>query len=366
MFSYPGSSLSRNLMCGLLISAILGGGTKATRAVTLEFRLACNLGGTCDAGDFFFDNPEALDDLNFAAQFYSPFTDNLTPISAATISFTHPDTGAPGFGLSNFSVAANTLVIYVGGRDLSGNQVGVGGPGGPTGAFARGQGAVTGPTANDFASWGGAMSFDTKTSTGADRNWHFGADSLPGTSQVDFLSVALHELGHVLGFGTSDSLENKVVGGLLQGPASMALYGAPVPMEFSAASNRHAHWGDDVTSPPFTAEPVAALGDSLRLGKRSLLTPLDYAGLSDAGWQVPAKFFGLPGNADGDQDVDGADFLFWQRNYSQFDLWLWNHYYGATSTPPAIAAVPEPGTVVLAVGMAACLAARRRFTMRWQ
>jgi hypothetical protein len=61
--------------------------------------------------------------------------------------------------------------------------------------------------------------------------------------------------------------------------------------------------------------------------------------------------FGVDGgsDADGDGDSDGQDFLVWQRNL------------GATAAAPAAAAVPEPGSLMLlAVGVAGSLAARRR------
>lgn len=350
------------------------------QAITLDFRLACELGGTCEAGDFFVDHPQAWADLNFVGQFYAPFADSLSAISGASVSFTHPDTGAVGFGLSNFSVPADTVVIYVGGRDLSGSQVGAAGPGDPSGGFPRGQGVIVGSAAQDFGMWGGVITFDTKTSTGASRNWHFGADSLPGSGEVDFISVAMHELAHVFGFGTSASLENKVSGGLLQGPAATAVYGSSVPMVFNPSSGRHEHWSVDVTSPPYADEPDLALGASLRLGRRVLLTPLDYAGLADVGWEVPTQLLGLHGNADGDGDVDGEDFLAWQRGYGaasggsalagdlsgqgavdRFDLWLWERYYGSTSNAGGLAAgqVPEPATCFLTGGVLLALALSR-------
>lgn len=361
-FNQPG--LLQKSFCALLVLAgWLGGNGGPTQAITLDFRLACNLGGTCGPGDFFFDHPEAMDDLNFVGQFYAPFADGLSAVSGASITFSHPDTGNASFGLTNFSVPANTVVIFVGGRDLEGNQVGGGAPGGPNGAFPRGQGTIVGGSADDFASWGGIVAFDTKTSTGTDRNWHFGVDSLPGPGQVDFLSVAMHELGHVFGFGTSASLENKVSGGLLQGAASTALYGEGVPLVFNPGTNKHEHWGDDLKSPPYANEPVPSFGGTLRLGRRVLLSPLDYAGLKDIGWQVPTQLLGLHGNSNGDGEVDGDDFLAWQRGYNlpsggsalagdlsgqgsvdSFDLWLWEHYYGATSAAggPAASQVPEP------------------------
>lgn len=54
---------------------------------------------------------------------------------------------------------------------------------------------------------------------------------------------------------------------------------------------------------------------------------------------------GIPGDFDMDGDVDGRDFLFWQRNPSVGSLGDWQANFGAPLT--AITAVPEPTTVVL-------------------
>ena len=74
---------------------------------------------------------------------------------------------------------------------------------------------------------------------------------------------------------------------------------------------------------------------------------------------------GLPGDFDGDEDVDGYDFLKWQRGespnpLSQADLDLWESQYG-NSVPPlsATSTVPEPITYTLALA-ALCLAMCRR------
>ena len=343
-------------------------------AINIDFQLACSLDGTCGAGDFFVDHPEALDDLNFVAQAFTPFADSLTAVSDSTVSFTHPDTGAIGTQLTGFSTPADTVTIYIGGRDLPTNQVGTAGPGGPASSFARGQGTIAGAMADDFAMWGGAITFDTTALGGADRNWHFGSESLPGPGQVDFISVALHELGHLFGFGTADSFENQVANGEFQGAATMALYSGAVPVLFNSSSFKHDHWAESVTSPPYNQQPAPAFGASLTAGRRVLLTPLDYAGLQDIGWEVPAQLLGLHGNTDGDTDVDGIDFLAWQRGYGttsganalmgdlngqgevdSYDLWLWEQNYAAKSTPIGLVGalqVPEPATwVCLAIGI---------------
>ena len=69
------------------------------------------------------------------------------------------------------------------------------------------------------------------------------------------------------------------------------------------------------------------------------------------------------GDYDGDGDVDGRDFLLWQRGESPMplsvgDLQAWQENYG-TNAPAAVAAVPEPATVGL-LALAAYLYGLRR------
>jgi hypothetical protein len=56
----------------------------------------------------------------------------------------------------------------------------------------------------------------------------------------------------------------------------------------------------------------------------------------------------LPGDFDLDGDVDGRDFLIWQRNPSVGNLGDWQANYGAGSLS-ASTAVPEPSAFVLAL-----------------
>jgi hypothetical protein len=75
---------------------------------------------------------------------------------------------------------------------------------------------------------------------------------------------------------------------------------------------------------------------------------------------------GLDGDFNGDNVVDGADFLAWQRgdspnNGSPADLTTWKNNFGTSAAAAAAAAVPEPATLALAgMGVAAVAAARRR------
>ncbi len=54
------------------------------------------------------------------------------------------------------------------------------------------------------------------------------------------------------------------------------------------------------------------------------------------------------GDFDGDLDVDGADFLKWQRDLGDTaNLALWETNFGTTTAAAAVASVPEPTSVLL-------------------
>ncbi len=357
------SCRARGMVSGCCVMFALGWLLAAPlQGLTIDVRLMCNQTGSCNAGDFFFDNPAALDTLRFAVRAFEAFSDDLLAIPSSpgwTASFTNPDSGGSSFPISNLSVSADTLILYVGGYDMLGNQVGEAGPGQANISLSRGQGVITGSMATDFASWGGSIAFDT-FDNGNPRNWHFDVSTLPAPGQIDFLTVALHELVHVFGFGTAPSFDNLNSGGQFQGAATVNLTGSTVALTADGD-----HWAIGTTSPPYADPPLSALTASLVLGRRRVLTPLDYAALADIGWEVPDKLLGLHGDMDADGDIDGQDFLRWQRSVGNvgvglladadgslevddFDLWLWRTNYGrhVASNEP-FTAVPEPGTLLV-------------------
>jgi hypothetical protein len=70
----------------------------------------------------------------------------------------------------------------------------------------------------------------------------------------------------------------------------------------------------------------------------------------------------LDGDFDTDGDVDGRDFLAWQRgygNYTASDLAAWQAQFGASSPGASVAAVPEPNPLGLVLLMAAVAIIRR-------
>jgi hypothetical protein len=213
--------------------------------------------------------------------------DTLDAISSGggnswTASFPHPGTGSTQ-QIPNLSVAANQLIFYVGGREL-GSTLGMGGAGAfsASGSSAflntvktRGETGVNNDT--DFASWGGAITFDSTT------NWHFGETTAGlGNDESDFYSVALHEITHALGFGGADSWDAQIVSGKFAGPASVAEYDGSGNVPLNGGRD---HWAEGTTD----GGDEAAMDPTVTVGTRKVMTALDFAGLNDIGWEVGTK-----------------------------------------------------------------------------
>jgi hypothetical protein len=267
----------------------------------------------------FFNDPTRRSILNMAATSYEGFADSLLAITPSTgntwtESFAEPTTGLTAT-LTGGTVAANTLVVYVGARDLPGSTLGQGGPGGfgysaNSQAFAnavsnRGQtGDTNNSAATDFASWGGSIAFDSLT------NWYFGTSiSGLGGSQSDFLSVAIHELGHVLGFGTAQSFQRDISGTNFIGPAAEAKHGGTaVPLSADLG-----HWLQGTMSQINSGRAQETEMDpALTQGTRKIFTNLDYAAMTDIGWQVR-----LPGDANGDGKINADDYALIDRGFDK-------------------------------------------------
>ncbi len=229
----------------------------------------------------------------------------ITPSGGNTWSEVFQDLSAGiNHSIDNPTVPANTLVVYVFGAPLpAGGEAGDGMSGGFSAGSTTGDenwfntvasrglpGALSAnPTA--FGTWGGAIAFDT-----AHTNWYFG-QSLSGISsnQTDFLTVAEHEMGHVLGIGTSGAWQTNIANGVFVGPASKAAHsGQPVPLAPGLD-----HWAEGTVSDghPATMDPV------LLEGTRDAFTTLDYAALQDLGWnlQNPVLQFSQPSYSTSDK-----------------------------------------------------------------
>ena len=271
----------------------------------------------------FFDTTAKRDTLQAAAdEIVSRFQDDLEAIAPGgsnswSAVFFNPATGATQ-NVSNLNVAADEIIIYAGGRNLGGS-LGQGGPGGFSASGStsfrntvqfRGEPGASGSSPTDFGPWGGSVTFDTTTT------WHFGETTAGlGSGEFDFYSVALHELGHLFGFGTSDSFSTYVSGSSFTGPESVAAYDGSgnVPLHAGAG-----HWANGTSD----GGQETAMDPSIAAGTRKEFTALDYAGLDDVGWEIDlneptqtklvasdlagSDWFGFSVDIDGNYAVVGA------------------------------------------------------------
>jgi len=112
-------------------------------------------------------------------------------------------------------------------------------------------------------------------------------------------------------------------------------------------------------------------GDSINLGVVGQANGLDFsfllAGTGESSRTGFVKYIGLGGDFDTDGDVDGSDFLQWQRGdspspLSASDLADWEANYGGPGGSPvaAVSAVPEPSSaLLLAVALGGAALVRR-------
>ncbi|HEV3384548.1 MAG TPA: hypothetical protein VG097_07010, partial [Gemmata sp.] len=185
---------------------------------------------------FFIENPGAVAVMNeVALEMGERVSANLAAIDPSgantwTASFYSPETGNLT-SVVNMDVATNTVVVFVGAHAMGGGEIGYGATGGyslsgyssffPSVEYRNWAGFVN----DDAGIWGGSIQFATNA------NWYFGLN--PNglqSNQLDFYSVATHELGHVLGVGTSAQWMSQVSGTSFYGPHSDAVYGGPVPL----------------------------------------------------------------------------------------------------------------------------------------
>jgi len=247
----------------------------------------------------FFSAQERKDALERAAEVLEArLEDELTAITPGgsntwTAVISHPETGNQ-HDVVDLTIPADTLLVFVGARNIS--NLGIGGPGGyqvsGTSQFVnnmvtRGQsGIATGSgdssTNTDFAPWGGNVVFDS------DASWNYSTDP-PAAGVNEFYSVAVHELAHLLGVGTSHSWTNQInASGQFAGTHSVQAHGSPIALDPTDS-----HWasGTDSTLPGTITVQETALDPEITVGTRKELTTLDWAALQDVGWEVaPVSF----------------------------------------------------------------------------
>lgn len=268
-----------------------------------------------------------------AAVFESRLQDELTAITSsgsnqATFAFLNPATpidALPEY-VPGASVGHNQIRIYVAGSysinggisyvlGAGGLVLGTGIPGGveATGdstfvanANSRGQAGALGPATSqtDVGMWGGSISFGLSEHV----DWYFDPD--PGTTEsftgYDFYSVALHEIGHVLGFGRSHAFTNRISGTQFTGPEVIALTGSAQALNGPSDLR---HWAPGAAYNGV----LTAMNPVFSTGQRYPFTELDFAALKDIGWQVTA----VPEAENYAMFLVGLGLLVWRKKLQQ-------------------------------------------------
>lgn len=139
----------------------------------------------------------------------------------------------------------------------------------------------------------GSISFnnDADGDGTADRDlsglWHFDHTTAVAAGTNDFYSVALHELLHVLGFGSGASWESRVDGNAWRGPMASARQGGGAGL--IALDRSHLTEGTMSTTLDGGRPQQAVMDPALTVGTRNSLTALDAAILSDLGYDVAGE-----------------------------------------------------------------------------
>jgi len=249
-------------------------------SLTLAFLLAHH---PADAFNISFD-------YTYGGSFFTPTIQNILDTAAGVyesrITDTLPDTSSGSISIENPSDSnqtvtvagspADTVTIYLGARDL--------------GASILGQGGPTWSSGSNGPSWRSATNTEfepilgTITFNNAFNNWYVDAD--PTTTEpfsgYDFYSVALHEIGHVMGIGTAPSWDAQKSNNTFTGPTATAAHGGSPP----PITGDGGHWAEGTQSTVNGQTQEAAMDPTLSNGKRKQLTDLDWAALDDIGWDV--------------------------------------------------------------------------------
>ena len=290
-------------------------------------------------GNFFGANPIAKAAVDAAAQdIGNAITSSLGAITTNTyqgtngatnatftwsLDVTNPSTGAT-VTQNTFNTPVNLVTVYVGMRPLTGVTLGVGGPaGGGVGlsygglasqlvgvvgaaesasntAMQRGAGPVMGSfsgsatlgatTANYVVGYGailGSLSFDSDSDNNGTTDsaallatyWHYDHTTAVAAGKNDLYSVALHEILHAIGIGTSDTWNGLTLGTTWTGSNVIALKGTGANLV--SADGAHIAEGAMSTRISDGGAQEAVMDPSITQGTRKSLTQLDLAFLRD-------------------------------------------------------------------------------------
>ncbi len=250
------------------------------------------------------------------------------PSDGSSVQLATPQT-TPGF-------SADEVRVYVGMQHLAGSTLGRGSTGQPSVSTSGSIGSVTtfanaisqmetlsntsmsrssGPTISslsgnlggeaydlDFGVFLGSLWMDSDTDNNSVTDsasdlgsyWHYDHTTPVAPGKNDLYSVALHEILHTIGYGTSQSWMDQTSGTTWLGPEAIAEQGMATGA--GLLDSNPGHLASGLTSPTvvggISQNPV--MDPTITTGTRKYLTQLDLAILRDIGYQtVPEPDFRL-------------------------------------------------------------------------
>jgi Ca2+-binding RTX toxin-like protein len=235
--------------------------------------------------DYRFDTnglftPERRNTLEAAADIWESYIQDDFPdlLAGYDVTIKNPQTGTD---VNLILPAIDDILIFVGFQsppfgEGGGNTLAQGGYSGQsTGTLFRNR-----IEASNFEPWVGNLSFDPSPNGGVINDWFF--DQTPTTStdiptgKWDFLSVAIHELGHALGIGTAPISDQQGNGGFLSGfNARLVNNGQPIPLEADLG-----HFQEGIFNNLTLMDPI------FNNNQRVLPSVYDLAWLADLGYQI--------------------------------------------------------------------------------
>ena len=215
--------------------------------------------------------------LEEAASSFTGFSDQLSPLAASDYKIPNPASPETNVVTVNTELGENEIVVFAG-SDPNLSSLG---EGGSIWSIPSVRGQNNAPN-TDFEPLVGFISFDDNA------NWHFGTTTVGLAGKNDFLSTAIHELAHVMGFGIAPSWDALVQNNEFTGAKSAEIFGGNVPLDSGLG-----HWVDGTksTAKGVSGEVETAMDPTITVGERKLLTDLDYAGLQDIGWEVNSSVY---------------------------------------------------------------------------
>lgn len=141
-------------------------------------------------------------------------------------------------------------------------------------------GGTTVPYTLQVGALGGVVTMNSSA------NWHFDINTNPAPTESDFYSVALHEILHTLGVGTSFTWDSKVSGTNWSGSNAIALFGTGTNLV--STDGGHIAEGTMSTSIVTGLAQEVAMDPTITQGTRKTITELDLAFLRDLGYTTVA------------------------------------------------------------------------------